>query len=210
MEHFILFVLISFPLVMLPGPDTALATANTLTSGRSGGLSTICGTCTALCIHTTAAALGLSALFVKSAVLFTLFKYAGAAYLAYLGIKALWSQRYKKQPLPPSKSLGKQKLSAKSCYCQGLLTDLLNPKVAVFFLTFLPQFIRPDNSSILPFFLLGFTHVLVNAAWFLLYVLLIDSIRTFMQKPSVQRIIQGITGLALIGFSIKLALEKQR
>ncbi|MDF2910435.1 MAG: lysE type translocator family protein [Sporolactobacillus laevolacticus] len=211
MEHYLLFIIVSCFLIMLPGPDMALATRNTLLYGRSVGLSTITGTSTALMLHTTAAALGLSALLVESALLFSIFKYIGALYLAYLGIRTLLSiKNQASAQMNGRPSFSKKYLSKKAGYFQGLLTNLMNPKVAVFFLTFLPQFVRSDNQSIVPFFELGISHIIVNFILFSSYVLLIAIFSLWMQKPAVQRVIQSVTGCILIGFGIQLALAGHR
>jgi RhtB (resistance to homoserine/threonine) family protein len=205
-ENFGLFVIMCILLIILPGPDTAIATKNTLTIGRNGGFKTILGTCCALLIHTLAAVVGLSAIIVKSAFLFSVFKYFGAVYLVYLGIKTLWALKQNKTTADdmPAES----KYEGKSCFKQGFLTNLLNPKVAVFFLTFLPQFVESGSQSFLPFLIMGITYMLLTAVWFLFYIYLLDQIRAFMKKPRTQNVIEGITGTVLIGFGIKLALEK--
>jgi threonine/homoserine/homoserine lactone efflux protein len=95
-----------------------------------------------------------------------------------------------------------------SCFKQGFLTNILNPKVAVFFLTFLPQFVDSESNTFIPFLIMGITYTVLTAIWFLLYVFLINQISSFMKKPKAQNIIEGITGTILIGFGIKLALEK--
>ncbi|WP_438823844.1 LysE family translocator [Bacillus sp. JJ1566] len=194
-------------LIILPGPDTAIATKNTLTVGKAGGLKTAFGTCCALLIHTSAAVFGLSAIIVKSAVLFSIFKYVGAIYLIYLGVKTLWSLR-KKEVAASVEMNTVSKFENTTCFKQGFLTNLLNPKVAVFFLTFLPQFVDSGSNTFLPFLLMGFTYTVLTAIWFFLYVYLINQISTFMKKPKAQNMIEGITGTILIGFGIKLALEK--
>jgi RhtB (resistance to homoserine/threonine) family protein len=206
MENFYLFVLMCIFLIILPGPDTAITTKNTVTVGRIGGLKTALGTCCALLIHTSAAVLGLSAIIVKSALLFSVFKYVGAVYLIYLGIKTLWSLRKKTAASVEMKT--KSKFTNKSCFKQGFLTNILNPKVAVFFLTFLPQFVDAGSNTFIPFLLMGITYTVLTAVWFLLYVYLINQVSDFMKKPKAQNIIEGITGSILIGFGIKLALEK--
>lgn len=207
MEHFYLFVLMCIFLIILPGPDTAIATKNTVTVGRIGGLKTALGTCCALLIHTSAAVLGLSAIIVKSAYLFTVIKYVGAVYLIYLGVKTLWS--LKKKELAASIEMNtKSQVVSQSCFKQGFFTNILNPKVAVFFLTFMPQFVDAGSNTILPFMLMGITYTVLTALWFLLYVYLINQVSAFMKKPKTQSIIEGITGTILIGFGIKLALEK--
>ncbi|WP_141430381.1 LysE family translocator [Bacillus sp. 03113] len=207
MEHFTLFIFMSILLIILPGPDTAIATKNTLSFGKAGGIKTILGTCCALFIHTFAAVVGLSAIIVKSALLFSIFKYVGAIYLIYLGIKALLSIK-KVENTSAIENKNEQKEENISCFRQGFLTNILNPKVAVFFLTFLPQFVDSSNNTLIPFLLMGITYAILTAIWFLLYVFLINQISVFMKKPSTQRIIQGITGIVLVGFGIKLALEK--
>lgn len=207
MENFPLFVLMCILLILLPGPDTAIATKNTVTVGRLGGLKTALGTCCALLIHTFAAVLGLSAIIVKSALLFTIFKYVGAVYLIYLGIKTLWSLK-KKETTANVETNTKNTFKNRSCFKQGFLTNLLNPKVAVFFLTFLPQFVHTGSDTFIPFLLMGITYTILTAVWFLLYIYLINQISVFMKKPKTQHMIEGITGTVLIGFGIKLALEK--
>ena len=203
MENYYLFVLMSIFLIILPGPDIAIATKNTVTVGRIGGLKTVLGTCCALLIHTSAAILGLSAIIVKSALLFSVFKYVGAVYLIYLGIKTLWSLK-KKEEAASVEMNTKSQFGNTSCFKQGFLTNILNPKVAVFFLTFLPQFVDPGSNTFLPFLIMGITYTILTAVWFLLYVYLINHISAFMKKPKTQNIIEGITGTILIGFGIKL------
>lgn len=207
MENFYLFILMCIFLIILPGPDTAIATKNTLTAGKMGGLKTALGTCCALLIHTSAAVLGLSAIIVKSALLFSVFKYVGAVYLIYLGVKTLWSLK-RKEEVPAIKMNTKSKFQNTSCFKQGFLTNILNPKVAVFFLTFLPQFVDSGSNTFTPFLIMGITYTLLTAVWFLLYVYLINQISVFMKRPKTQNIIEGITGTILIGFGVKLALEK--
>lgn len=208
MHYFWLFVITSFLLIILPGPDTAVATKNTWSMGRTGGLKTIAGTCCAVLLHTVAAVVGLSTIIVKSAFLFSVFKYAGAAYLVYVGIKTFCTM-FQQQPEEVEESV-KGIRDHTSCFKQGFFTNLLNPKVAVFFLTFLPQFVDPGENTFLPFLVMGITYCIVKAVWFVFYVYMIESIRGFMKKPRVQVAFEGGTGLVFIGFGIKLALEKVR
>ncbi|PFJ84879.1 lysine transporter LysE, partial [Bacillus cereus] len=88
------------------------------------------------------------------------------------------------------------------------LTNLLNPKVAVFFLTFLPQFLNPNHNTFIQLLVMGLTYLILTVIWFAFYIFLIDKISAFMKKPETQRYIQGVTGLVLIGFGIKLAFER--
>ncbi|MCF6136567.1 LysE family translocator [Pseudalkalibacillus berkeleyi] len=206
MENFYLFVLMSIFLIILPGPDIAIATKNTLSNGRSGGFQTALGICSAILIHTSAAVLGLSAIIVKSALLFSVFKYVGAVYLIYLGIKTLLALRNKEENTEALDTGSQYK--NRSSFKQGFLTNILNPKVAVFFLTFLPQFVHAGSDTLGPFLIMGITFTALTALWFLLYVSLMNHIRAFMKKPKTKAMIEGTTGLIMIGFGIKLALEK--
>lgn len=203
-HNFYLFIIMCMVLIILPGPDTTIATKNTLTIGKKGGLRTVWGTCCALMIHTTAAVVGLSAIIVKSAMVFSMFKFVGAIYLFYLGVKTLWSLKNKKT----NEIIPKKNYQGRSCFKQGFLTNLLNPKVAVFFLTFLPQFVDGSSNTFLPFLLMGITYTVLTIIWFLFYISLINQISAFIKKPSVNKAMEGVTGLVLIGFGLKLALEK--
>lgn len=207
MENFFLFVLMCVLLILLPGPDFAIVTKNTVTRGKFGGMKTALGTCCALLIHTTAAILGLSALIVKSAFLFSIFKYVGAIYLIYLGIKTFWSLRKKKDEVEVEFAQ-EGTLSNTSCFKQGFLTNILNPKVALFFLTFFPQFVNTSSDTFMPFLIMGITYTILTALWFIFYIYLIDYISVFIKNARTQRVIEGITGAILIGFGLRLALEK--
>lgn len=204
MENFYLFVITCIFLVILPGPDTGIMTKNTLTVGRQGGFKTMLGICCALSIHTLTAILGLSAIIAKSVLLFSIFKYIGAVYLIYLGIKSLWTLRNKEK----AETTTENKYKNKSSFKQGFLTNLLNPKIAVFFLTFLPQFVNPESHTFMPFLILGITYIVLTVVWYLFYIYLLNQISAFMKKPKTQKVIEGITGTILIVFGIKLALEK--
>lgn len=206
MINVITFIIMSFFLVILPGPDSVILTRNTLKEGSKGGLQTILGICLALLVHTFIAIVGLSAIIASSATLFSIFKFVGAAYLIYLGIMAFLSMR--KDKLNKSTLTKDPKVTNEDPFQQGFLTDLLNPKVAVFFLTFLPQFVDPNINSFFPLLVLGLIYTGLTFLYSLLFILLIDQISGFMQKHSTQKIIQGVSGAVLVGFGLKLAFEK--
>jgi len=210
MVNISVFLVMCILLIILPGPDTAIATKNTLTVSRKGGLQTIIGSCCGLLIHTCAAVIGLSAIIVKSAYIFAVLKYVGAVYLCYLGIKTLWTLRTIRTQSPVVDDVGsiEHKYSHQSCFKQGFLTNVTNPKVAVFFLTFLPQFVDGNSGTFFPFLLMGLIYTALTMLWFIFYVYLLDRISAFMKKPSTKAVIEGLTGAILIAFGIKLALEK--
>ncbi|MFE8695096.1 LysE family translocator [Cytobacillus sp. FJAT-53684] len=208
MENYFLFIFMAIMLIILPGPDTAIITKNTISKKKAAGMQTTLGTLVALLIHTLAAVFGLSALIVKSAFLFSILKYAGAVYLIYLGCKSM-VYILKKQPIAIQENGQENKYSSQSNFKQGFLTNILNPKVAVFFLTFLPQFAGTGNNAFVEFLTLGLTYTLLTLIWFFFYINLINFVSDFMKKPSTLRVVEGLTGGVLILFGLKLALEKQ-
>ncbi|MBS4189314.1 LysE family translocator [Bacillus sp. FJAT-49705] len=207
MDNYLFFVFMSILLIILPGPDTAIITKNTISNRKAAGMKTTFGTLTALLIHSLAAVFGLSALIVKSAFLFSILKYVGAIYLIFLGCKSIMILM-KKQNNAPDVNDQQTKYENRSFYRQGFLTNLLNPKVAVFFLTFLPQFAGTGDNALLEFLALGLTYTVLTLFWFLIYIYLINLISEFMKKPSTIRVVEGLTGGVLILFGIKLAFEQ--
>lgn len=197
------FLLMSFLLIILPGPDSSLVIQNSIMYGQKAGFKTVMGSVSGLLIHTSAAVLGLSALLMQSATLFTILKYIGAAYLIYIGFSAL--RTLKNQPTEEEITVkGKEK----SFFLQGFITCASNPKVAVFFLTFLPQFVQPNYNHMLQFAIMGIIYAVMTIIWFLLYVYLIDVFSKWLKRPVVQKSIQGCTGVVLLLFGLRLALEK--
>lgn len=197
------FLLMSFLLIILPGPDSSLVIQNSIMYGQKAGFKTVMGSVSGLLIHTSAAVLGLSALLMQSATLFTILKYIGAAYLIYIGFSALRTLKN-----PPTEEEIVVKGKEKSFFLQGFITCASNPKVAVFFLTFLPQFVQPNYNHMLQFAVMGIIYAMMTIIWFLLYVYLIDVFSKWLKRPTVQKSIQGCTGIVLLLFGLRLALEK--
>src|SRR5688500_6266113 len=131
------FIAVATLVVVTPGPDMTLVARNTFASGRLSGLATSAGTCSGLLVHATAAALGLSAVLLASSQAFTVVKVAGAAYLIFLGIRTILGARRE------TSFRDGAKVDPWAAYRQGILTNVLNPKVAIFFLSLLPQFVEP-------------------------------------------------------------------
>ena len=200
-----LFIVACILIIILPGPDTAVVTKNTIVHGKKQGLQTMFGICLGLLLHTAMCVAGLSALIVKSAVAFTVLKVVGAIYLVYLGVKTLWAMRAKKSDIDVETLVVPK---GNSSFRQGFITNITNPKVAVFFLTFMPQFLATDSNPFLAFSAMGIIYAALSFVWFIFYVYLLNHIRSFMQRPVTQAVTEGLTGLVLIGFGIKLAFEK--
>lgn len=203
-----LFILTALLIIMMPGPGFALVTKNTISHGRNGGIKTVLGTVSGMMIHTIMATLGLSAILMKFAMLFTLIKYAGAFYLIYLAVKSIKSAFSKQEKVSGSVEINSKDIGTVKSFRQGFTTAILNPKTAVFFLSFLPQFIVSNQSHFFQFLLLGFTFTTLTAIWYLLYISLIRQLRTFLRKEKVNRTIEGITGTVLLVFGVKLFFQK--
>jgi threonine/homoserine/homoserine lactone efflux protein len=160
-HDFGLFLAAGVLLNLTPGPDTVYILGRSIAQGREAGVASALGICAGSIFHTCAAALGLSAILATSAVAFVAIKLLGGAYLIFLGIKLLLNRR-RELSLP---SNFRQRTGA-AAFRQGVLTNVLNPKVALFFLAFLPQFIDPaTNNKILAFVTLGFTFVTTGTIW---------------------------------------------
>ncbi|WP_059172383.1 LysE family translocator [Bacillus sp. FJAT-27445] len=203
MNDFFTFLLLSLFVVMSPGIDTALITKRTISGGRMDGYRIALGITSGSLVHTLAAAFGLSAILMQSAVAFEIVKYAGALYLIYLGVTSFTTR----QKSAEDKNNGEKPGSA---YKQGLLSNVLNPKVAMFFLTFLPQFVQPGGETTRQLVLMGVIYTILSVSWFFLYVHFINYLRGWLMSPKVQRVMDRVTGIVLIGFGLKLALDKHQ
>ncbi|MFJ8114886.1 LysE family translocator [Bacillus mycoides] len=208
MENYLLFILTAILIIIMPGPGFALVTKNTISHGKNVGIKTVLGTVSGMMIHTIMATLGLSAILMKFSMLFTFIKYAGAFYLIYLAVKSIKSAFSKKEDMSGSVEMNAKDIGTIRCFRQGFTTAILNPKTAVCFLSFLPQFIVSNQSHLFQFLLLGLTFTTLTAIWYLLYISLIRQLRTFLRKEKVNRTIEGITGTVLLVFGVRLFFQK--
>nr|WP_315364022.1 LysE family translocator [Cytobacillus firmus] len=206
MNDFFTFLILSLFVVMSPGIDTALITKRTIADGRTDGYKMGLGITAGSLVHTFAAAFGLSAILMQSAAAFEIIKYAGAVYLIYLGLSSFISLKRKKNSDIETEVKSDMK---KSAFKQGLLSNVLNPKVAMFFLTFLPQFVKAGENAQQQLIIMGIIYTLLSIFWFFLYVYFINYMREWLMSPKVQRVMDKATGAVLIGFGLKLALDKQ-
>lgn len=198
------FVGVSIALIVSPGPDVALVTRHTLRAGCRAGIATSLGTSTGLAIHGLAAGLGLSAVLTTSPTALTVVKLVGATYLAGLGVRTLWALRQRGEV---DDGRGKDGKIGLAPFWQGVLTNVLNPKVAVFFVTFLPQFVGPGDSASVVILRLAATFVGMALTWLLLYTSLLGRIGPVLKHARVRRALEGITGSALLLLGLRLALS---
>ena len=204
------FMLTSLVLMAIPGPDMAVITRNAVAHGRRAGLLTALGGVCGLGVHATAAALGLSALLMTSATAFAVVKLAGAAYLTFLGVRALWRARAGGAGrLDVNPTEDEPGLRARDALRQGWLSNALNPKAAVFFVTFLPQFMHASGSVALQTLGLMSVFALIYFAWFAVLVTGVERLAGWLRRPRVQAGIERVTSLCLLGFGARLAFESR-
>jgi threonine/homoserine/homoserine lactone efflux protein len=209
-SRFIAFLGIAALLTIIPGADTALVTKNALSRGRTAAFFTTFGICLGCLCHATASALGLSVVLRESARAFEWVKLAGAAYLIYIGARSLWAARNDpKMELVATPAASCTNGGLLRSFSEGLFTNLLNPKVALFYLTFLPQFIAPGESVLRKSLFLASIHVLMGLAWLCSYAMLLDRMSSVLTRPALKRKLEAFTGAVLVAFGLRLALERR-
>lgn len=205
------FAGLAFVITITPGADTMLVMRSVLASNRQAGIVTTIGICAGLLVHAFFSALGLSLILVRSATVFEIFKLVGGCYLIFLGFQSAWEAFQKNSSIEekeaePSDSIDNK--STKQFFMSGFLTNLLNPKVALFYLAFLPQFIRPTDSLLLKSVKLGSIHLSFTFMWLIVVALLVGQLRQFLTHPKVMRVLLATTGFILMGLGGWLALER--
>ncbi|GHS86424.1 lysine transporter LysE [Actinomycetota bacterium] len=207
------FTVVALVLVITPGPDFAVVLPHALESRRAG-IATACGTASGLALHAAVAAVGLSAVVLASAEVFTAVKLVGAAFLAVLGIRALWGSRRAAGPgavtggdraQETGRSASARPLTSRRAYQRGFGVNILNPKVPIIYLSVMPQFLDPRAATTPQ--LLAMAAVLVGLAlgWYLLLTVLVQPVKHVVVR--FRHWIDRVTGTVLIGLGIRLALE---
>lgn len=206
-HDFVLFVTTGILLNLTPGPDTVYILGRSIAHGRRAGVASALGISVGSVFHTCAAALGLSAFLATSACAFTAVKLAGAAYLIFLGVRAL-SERNRDLAIPAHF----KRNDAAAAFRQGILTNILNPKVALFFLAFLPQFIDSATpSKTIAFLILGLTFVITGTIWCLILAWFSSAFSARLREsPTVATLLNRIVGSLFIFLGLRLALAARR
>jgi threonine/homoserine/homoserine lactone efflux protein len=203
-DRLIAFVGVSLAVVMIPGPDMALVARNVLRHGRAAGFGTSVGICAGVLFWAAGAAFGVSALLATSALAFTALKVAGGAYLIYLGISTLRGHDVSAGPTPSDRA----SLPLDRAFLQGLISAALNPKLGVFFITLLPQFIGPGDPPAARALQLALVFEVIGLAWLILYTLLLGALGSVLQRPGAQKLIRRVTGTILVALGARVALER--
>lgn len=194
------FLVAATLIVLLPGPDTLVVLRGLVRGGRRQGVTTVLGVLCGLSVWAGAAALGLSALLQASRVGYDVLRIAGAAYLIWLGVASLRARRQPDRLEPPRRVLG-------SGFAAGLLTDLLNPKVGVFFVTFLPGFLPHGYPVAATSLMFGTMFVALTALYFAVLLRLATRVTGWIAMPRIRRRLDAVTGSILIALGVRLALE---
>ena len=206
------FIPVALLLTLLPGADTALVTRNALALGLPGARWTILGILTGCLIHATASALGLSAILATSARAYETVKLVGAAYLVWIGIQSIRGASAGAHTAAGDAAhaeLAPPAWSGSHPFVQGFLTNILNPKVALFYLTFLPQFIPTGAPVLRTSLLLAMIHNVLGFAWLSLYARFVDRLRAALTRPAVKAWLERVTGGALVALGARLAWDRR-
>jgi threonine/homoserine/homoserine lactone efflux protein len=205
------FALASTLLILAPGPDSLLVMRNTVRDGQRAGWVTACGILSGLLVWVLAAALGLSALLRVSHLGYDIVRFAGAGYLIWLGVSSLGLRR-RTHASPGASEPGEAgrppvRAGRRRLYLNGLLCNLLNPKIGVFFIAFLPGFIPASVPATEFSLVLGLWFIAETGAWLAALAWMADRGVSWLRRSTVQRWLERLTGIALIGFGLRLATQ---
>ena len=207
---FAAFLAVSAVVIVTPGQDTVLTIRNTLLGGRRGGAWTALGVASGQAVWTLAASAGLAALLIASRPAFLGVRWAGAAYLVILGVQAL---RHAVRPghlaSPVAGGRAADRVAVSTAYRQGAISNLGNPKMAVFFSSLLPQFAPRDHASFAALLGLGLAFCGLTLGWLTAYAVVVARAGDVLRRPGIRRALDGASGAVLLGLGIKLATEHE-
>jgi threonine/homoserine/homoserine lactone efflux protein len=201
----LVFLAIVALLTITPGADMAMVSRSVFTGGRRDAFATTLGIAAGCMAWAIASAAGVAALLAASQTAYDALRLVGAAYLVFLGLQSLWAAR-RGTPLPDPEAEGQPRRS--SPFRQGLLTNLFNPKIAVFYSTFLPQFIAPGDPALLISALLAGVHIALGIVWLSAYAWLLDRAVTAFKGSRLRRALDALTGTVLVALGVRLAAQR--
>ncbi len=204
-EQILAFTAVAAVLTITPGVDMAVVTRNALELGPGPARRTAAGICTGLLVWAALSAVGVAAVLAASAEAYNVLRFAGAAYLIYLGAQALLSAVRGRAPEAP----GERPDGARSAFRQGLLSNLLNPKIAVFYTTLLPQFIEPGDPVLAISMLLASIHAAMGVLWLCAYAGVVARAGDLLRRGWARRALDSASGLVLVALGVRLALERR-
>jgi RhtB (resistance to homoserine/threonine) family protein len=206
-NHLLVYVGVVVAIILLPGPDTAVVTKNALMHGRDAALGSAVGVNVGLSVWTLGTALGVAAVIRSSATVYDSLKLIGAMYLIWIGLRALWDSRRvthgARTAAGPSRTL-----DGRGGFRQGMITNLANPKVGIFFTSLLPQFVSAGHPALPQMLFLGAIFVVLNVVWMCGYALAAVRLSDVLSRARVKAALDRFTGLVLVGVGIRLAIER--
>jgi len=196
-------------LSITPGVDTMLIIRNTCRGGWRDGFVSSLGICLALFVHAGISAVGISVILLHTAWAFTALKLVGACYLVWLGVSSWWGALSNKKSIIDKEELPKVKeFKSMRSLKEGFLSNILNPKAAIFYMAFLPQFITPSGSAVIQSLILAGLHFIIAMIWQCFVALTVNQAGKWLQKPQISRVMDGVTGSVMILFGLKLAVDR--
>lgn len=216
------FLLVVAVITLTPGPDMALVLRNGMRGGATAAWWTGLGCCSGIAVHATAAVLGLSAVLAASATAFTVLKLAGAAYLVYLGASALWRSRRTRPdaarhagapapaPAPTVDRAAAERAAAERAlaFRQGLVSNLLNPKIALIFLTLIPQFVSDGEPALPTTATLAGCFLALAVVWWRVFSLGVGALGRVLSRPRLRKALERVTGTVLVALGVRVALDR--
>jgi threonine/homoserine/homoserine lactone efflux protein len=207
-NHLLVYVGVVVAIALLPGPDTAVVTKNALIHGREAALGSAIGVNVGLSVWTLATALGVAAILRSSATVYDALKLIGALYLVYIGARTLWESRRRSRAATDAETATARSLDGRGGFVQGVISNLANPKVGIFFTSLLPQFVSPHGSALLQMLMLGGIFIAFNVFWMCSYALAAVKLSHILSRRRVKAVIDRVSGLVLVGVGIRLAIER--
>jgi threonine/homoserine/homoserine lactone efflux protein len=207
-SQIVTFITVTLVLTVTPGVDTILIMRNVLRGGKLDGYYTAFGICSGLFVHATLSALGISIVVANSALLFSYMRNAGAFYLIWLGINTLYGACRDNKPLFFTKnSVKNMQISPLKSIREGLFSNVLNPKPAIFYMAFFPIFINQNDTVLIKSMLLASVQFVIGVSWLIILSHLICHLKSIVEKPSIKKSLDGISGGILVLLGLKLGFE---
>jgi threonine/homoserine/homoserine lactone efflux protein len=205
-NNYELFIFTGILLNLTPGTDTLYIISRSISQGRKAGVFSALGIATGAVIHTFLTAFGLSIILMKSLIIFNIIKYIGVISLVYLGVRMLFAKKTSNPKLIISNEIKLTRI-----YIQGILTNVFNPKVALFYIAFLPQFVSTNHYGAVPFIILGFTFILTGTIWCLIIALFASyATKRLRGNSKIALMLNKITGIVFVGMGLLLINAKAK
>lgn len=203
------FCAVAAVLTITPGADTLLVLRNAMRGGWTDGMATMLGISSGLLVHATLSALGLSVLLQRSAEAYRLVQWAGAAYLIWLGVDSWRRSRRVGDAEPATAGSGRLSVAPQRSFGEGFLTNLLNPKVALFYLALLPQFVGSESGALPRSLFLASIHIGMGVFWLGGLSLTVNASRRWVRRGGVRRWTERVSGLLLVALGVRLAFDRR-